>query len=101
MNDPVLIELVRYLVAGVVFTGGIGATTFLGLMCFPSIRAALVERIRQRALRQSDATDLGAQLAALRGEVYALRTELAQAPRAALGAAREDPGREEKRLGNS
>jgi hypothetical protein len=52
--------------------------TVFGLMCFPSVRAALAERGRQRSLRHADATDVVAQLAALRGEVYALRAELAQ-----------------------
>jgi len=49
-----------------------------GLICFPSIRAAFVERIRSRGLRHAEATDVVAQLNALRGEVYALRSELAQ-----------------------
>jgi hypothetical protein len=93
MNDPVMIELVRYLVAGVVCTCGIGATTFLGLMCFPSIRSAFVERLRQRSLRRADTAEVTDQLAALRGEVYALRAELAQAPRAALSAGSEETGR--------
>jgi hypothetical protein len=69
--------------------------TVFGLLCFPSIRAGLVERMRHRPLRHADAADLSAQLAALRGEVYALRAELVQhgrplsagqAPQDALGA---------------
>jgi hypothetical protein len=55
--------------------------TAFGLMCFPSVRAGFLERMRERGLRHADATDIVAQLAALRGEVYALRGELAQATR--------------------
>jgi hypothetical protein len=73
--------------------------TVFGLMCFPSVRAGLAERGRQRSLRHADATDVVAQLAALRGEVYALRAELAQqthllsggqAPRDGLAASGRD-----------
>lgn len=82
MVGPGLMSQVVYLVGGLVTLSVIGAATFLGFMCFPSARAAFVERIRQRTLRHGDATDVVAQLAALRGEVYALRTELAQVARA-------------------
>ena len=35
-----------------------GAVTVIALMCFPSFRAAIVERMRQRTLRHADATDI-------------------------------------------
>ena len=69
-----LAEVVVPTVCVLCFTG-------VGLLCFPSIRAGFVERMRNRSLRHSDATDVVAQLAALRGEVYALRAELAQSNR--------------------
>ncbi len=79
MVDPAaVLEEIGYVIAGFVAISGIGAVTFLGSLCFPSLRAVIVERIRQRNLRHADATDLGAQIATLRGEVYALRSELAQ-----------------------
>jgi hypothetical protein len=53
-----------------------------GLICFPSIRAAMAERLRLRALRHADATEVMSTLNALRGEVYALRTEVAEVRRA-------------------
>ena len=59
----------------------LGAFTFFGLMCFPSVRSAVIERFRQRTLRHADAAAIVAQIAQLRGEVYALRGELAQATR--------------------
>jgi hypothetical protein len=68
----------------------------LGSQCFPAIRTGFVERLRQRSLRHADTVDVTDQLAALRGEVYALRAELAQAPRAALSAASEEFGRFER-----
>jgi hypothetical protein len=81
MVDPAaVLEQVGYVIAGFVAISGIGAVTFLCSLCFPSFRAVIVERMRQRTLRHADATDLGAQIAALRGEVYALRSELAQRP---------------------
>jgi uncharacterized protein YqgC (DUF456 family) len=68
-------------VIGAVVVPLLGVSIFagFGLMCFPSIRSAVVERFRQRALRHADAADIVAQIAALRGEVYALRSELARA----------------------
>jgi hypothetical protein len=62
------------------------------LLSFRPIREALLERLRDRRVRHADLTEIGAQLAvlradttaqmaALRGEVYALRTEIAQATR--------------------
>jgi hypothetical protein len=79
MVDPAaVLEEIGYVIAGFVAISGIGAVTFLCSLCFPSLRAVIVERIRQRTLRHADATDLGAQIATLRGEVYALRSELAQ-----------------------
>ena len=65
--------------AAIVPLFGVGLFTAFGLMCFPSIRGAVVERFRHRTLRHAEATDIVAQLAALRGEVYALRSELARA----------------------
>jgi hypothetical protein len=63
-----------------------------GLICFPSIRAAFAERLRSRALRHADATDVVSQLSALRGEVYALRVELAEVKRAVgAGPSPHDP----------
>ena len=79
MGDPGTIAMWAALI-GPIF--GMGACTFFGLMCFPSIRGAFVERIRQRTLRHSDTTEIVTQIAQLRGEVYALRSELAQANRA-------------------
>jgi len=74
--NPGVIEALAQVVAAVL---GLGGATFFALMCFPSFRGAVVERMRQRTLRHADATDVVAQLAALRGEVYALRAELAEA----------------------
>lgn len=74
--DPGSLAVIGAVVGPIV---GVGTVTFFGLMCFPSVRAAVVERLRQRSLRHGDAADIAAQLAALRGEVYALRTELAKA----------------------
>jgi hypothetical protein len=54
----------------------------IAALCFPSIRSAVADRIRQRTLRHAEATDVVAQLAVLRGEVYALRVELAQTTQA-------------------
>ena len=79
MVDPAaVLEEIGYVIAGFVAISAIGAATFLGSLCFPSLREAIVERIHQRTLRHADATELGAQIAALRGEVYALRSELSQ-----------------------
>ena len=78
MNPAVLngiAEIIVPTISLLCFTG-------FGLLCFPSIRASFAERMRNRALRHSDAADVVAQLAALRGEVYALRAELAQTNRA-------------------
>lgn len=81
MVDPAaVLEEIGYVIAGFVAISAIGAVTFLCSLCFPSFRAVIVERMRQRTLRHADATDLGAQIAALRGEVYALRSEIAQRP---------------------
>jgi hypothetical protein len=66
--------------------------TVFGLVCFPSIRAGFLERMRLRTMRHADATDVVAQLAALRGEVYALRAELAEQTRA-ISAGQAPPGR--------
>jgi hypothetical protein len=66
--------------------------TAFALMCFPSIRTGFLERARIRALRQADAAEVSAQLAALRGEVYALRAEIAQQSRT-LQAGQAPPGR--------
>ena len=77
--DPAAIAAWTALIGPII---GMGAATFFGLMCFPTFRAAFVERMRQRTLRHSEATDIVAQIAQLRGEVYALRAELAQATRA-------------------
>jgi hypothetical protein len=76
--NPDVIEALAGLAAAVL---GMGGLAFFSLMCFPSFRGAIVERMRQRTLRHADATDVAAQLAALRGEVYALRAELAQGAR--------------------
>jgi hypothetical protein len=76
--SPAVIESIANALGAMV---GLGGVTFFSLMCFPSFRAAIVERMRQRTLRHAEATDVVAQLALLRGEVYALRTELAQAVR--------------------
>jgi hypothetical protein len=67
-------------------------TTVFGLMCFPSIRAGFLERSRLRTMNQAEATDVVAQLAALRCEVYALRVELAQQTRN-ISAGQAPPGR--------
>jgi hypothetical protein len=77
--NPGVVNAVAGLVAAVL---GLGGMALFSLMCFPSFRGAVVERMRLRTLRHADATDIVAQLAALRGEVYALRTELAQATHA-------------------
>ena len=77
MNPDVIAALAQPIAALCSF----GAVTVIALMCFPSIRGAIVERMRQRTLRHADATDIVAQLATLRGEVYALREELAQTTR--------------------
>ncbi len=78
MGDPGTIAMWSELIGPIV---GMGACTFFGLMCFPSIREAVVERFRHRTLRHAEAADIVGQLAQLRGEVYALRSELAQATR--------------------
>ena len=77
--DPGSLAIIGAVVGPIV---GVGTVTFFGLMCFPSVRAAVVERLRQRTLRHGEAADVAAQLAALRGEVYALRSELAKATQA-------------------
>ena len=69
-----------------------------GLMCFPSIRAAFAERLRLRSMRHADTTEVMTTLNALRGEVYALRTELAEmrrviGPGAPTGGPALPPGR--------
>lgn len=69
---------------------GVGIFACFGLMCFPSIRGAVLERFRQRTLRHADTADIVAQIAALRGEVYALRSELARAT-GALPSGSADP----------
>jgi hypothetical protein len=76
--NPAVVQAFAQVVAAVVLGGG---ASFFALMCFPSFRGAVADRLRQRTLRHADATDVVAQLAALRGEVYALRTELAQTTR--------------------
>ena len=74
--DPVAFDqLAGFLGGGFALIAGTG----LVMLCFPSIRAAFVERVRPKAMNRTDAAELAAQLAALRGEVYALRNELAQA----------------------
>ncbi len=100
MGDPQTIAMWSELIGPIV---GMGACTFFGLMCFPSIRGAFVERFRQRTLRHSDAIDIVAQIAQLRGEVYALRSELAQATRAlppANGAIPVSSGSVQTRIGS-
>ncbi len=99
MGDPQTIAMWSELIGPIV---ALGCSTFFGLMCFPSIRAAFVERLRQRTLRHSDAVDIVAQIAQLRGEVYALRSELAQATRAlppANGAVPASSGSVQNRIG--
>jgi hypothetical protein len=61
------------------------------LVCFPSIRGALVERLRSQSLRHAQATEVMATLNALRGEVYQLRTEVADMRRAVGPGAAEGP----------
>jgi hypothetical protein len=73
--DPVTINAIGEIVGPAIALIVCGA---FGLVCFPSIRAAFVERLRSRTLRHGEATDVVAQLNALRGEVYALRVEIAQ-----------------------
>jgi len=78
MVDPMVVQQLATL-AGAIF-GGCVFLTFTAL-CFPSVRGALVERLRHRGLRDADAVTLGVQLQALRGEVSALRSEIAERDR--------------------
>jgi hypothetical protein len=68
-----------------------GAVFTLVALLFPSIRGAVADRLRHRGLRDADAVVMAAQLQALRGEVNALRTELAERDR--LGPANPPAGR--------
>jgi hypothetical protein len=77
--DPATLNGIAEIIVPTVSVVMFGA---FGLMCFPSIRTAFAERLRSRALRHADATDVVSQLSALRGEVYALRVELADVKRA-------------------
>lgn len=77
--DPLVLDKLAEIIVPSISILVFGA---FGLVCFPSIRAALAERMRQRTLKHADATDVVSQLSALRGEVYALRAELADVKRA-------------------
>jgi hypothetical protein len=66
---------------GIVF--GIGGPLVFAALCFPSVRSAVVDRLRGGAPRSGEADHaVAAQLAALRSEIYALRTEVATLARA-------------------
>jgi hypothetical protein len=66
----------------VVPTVSVVSCAVFGLFCFPSVRAALTERMRQRTLKHAEAVDIVAQLSTHRGELYALRGEIAEVRRA-------------------
>ena len=79
MIDPAVLDELVPLVVG---TTGIIATFSFAALCFPSIRAGVSDWLSNRGLRSADAEHVSAELAALRGEVYALRAELATVARA-------------------
>jgi hypothetical protein len=76
--DPAVISEFGALVAGVT---GILATFSFAALCFPSIRGAVADWLSNRGMRNADALAVTSELAALRGEVYALRAELATVSR--------------------
>jgi hypothetical protein len=79
MMDPAVLEQLIPLVVG---TMGIVASFSFAALCFPSIRNGVSDWLSNRGLRNADAEHVSAELAALRGEVYALRAELATVTRA-------------------
>ncbi len=68
-----------------------GAMFTLVALLFPSIRGAVADRLRHRGLRDADAVVMAAQIQALRSELYALRTDLAERER--LGPVNPPAGR--------
>jgi hypothetical protein len=74
----VLDELIPLVVGSI----SIVATFSFAALCFPSIRGGVSDWLSNRGLRNADAEHVTAELAALRGEVYALRSELATVARA-------------------
>ena len=61
---------------------GCPTAVFLGVLLFPSTRGALADRLRGHAVAEHDkllaeTVSTGEQLAQLRAEVYALRSEVA------------------------
>jgi hypothetical protein len=81
VNPAVLDELIPLVVG----TMGIIASFSFAALCFPSIRHGVSDWLSNRGLRNADAEHVTAELAALRGEVYALRAELATVTRALVG----------------
>jgi hypothetical protein len=77
--DPAVVDQIASMIAGL---AGITASFCFAALCFPSIRGGVAEWLSNRGLRKADAEQVSAELAALRGEVYALRTELASVARA-------------------
>jgi hypothetical protein len=82
-----LVDVVGSAVAG--FTGIVATFSFAAL-CFPSIRGSVAEWISNRGMRNADAVAVTEEMAALRGEVYALRAELGTIART-LGAPTTPP----------
>jgi hypothetical protein len=72
MNPVIMNDVVTLLGAGMCIGG---LLLFTGL-CFPSVRSALVERLRGHG-QDSTGAVLLAEVRALRGELYALRCEMA------------------------
>lgn len=70
-------------ILGIIF--GVGGPVLLAALCFPSIRSAVADRLRGDAHIEASDPEVVAQIAALRGEIYALRTEVAVISRALPG----------------
>lgn len=80
--NPAVIESFGAMIAGVT---GILATFSFAALCFPSIRGAVADWLSNRGMRNADAIAVSQEMAALRGEVYALRAELATLSRSLTG----------------
>jgi hypothetical protein len=76
--NPDLVEKFTELIVG---TTAVLATFSFAALCFPSIRAGVADWLSNRGMRHADALAVTQEMAALRGEVYALRAELATVAR--------------------